>query len=319
MTPPLESRLWAVVLGYNHPEDTIECLQSLKQSDDPNLCILYVDNGSEPEACDQVVQAVDGIEVIRLEPNAGVAGGLNAGIRYACQNGADDVVILNNDTTVDLQAMRLLAEAAQTDRTIGMVIPKIYYYDHPDTIWSAGSVHKTFPPVITMRKTRQPESGEFGQAEDVDFSTFCVILLTREMLSRTGLLDPDYHFLFEDYDLCLRARDAGFRLRYLPAATVKHKISKTTGAGTNKPAFWHTNGRSEAIFRRKFRHHRLLTGYLHIVYIILRFLYEGHSYGLKPFLQGWRKGLADPISPPPRLQDSDACEVRVLHSTRSGD
>jgi GT2 family glycosyltransferase len=304
MTSPQSAplRIWAVVLGYNHPEDTIECLQSLAQVAYRPLTILYVDNGSDPAHCDAVLQAVPDCAVLRLEPNAGVAGGLNAGIRHAFDNGADYVVIHNNDTKVAPDFVGHLADAARAHPDAGMLVPKIYYYDHPDTIWSAGSVFRRFPPVVYMRKTRRPDDGRYDQPCDLDYATFCIIMFSRAMIEQAGLLDPDYHFLYEDYDLCIRSRDLGFRIRYVPQARVWHKISKTTGAGTPNPKFWHTYGRSESIFRRKFRRHRWLTGWTHALYVVLRFVYEGNPYGVKPYIQGWRQGARDPIHPPPRLQ-----------------
>ncbi len=311
-TVPNFPKIWAVVLGYNHPEDTIECLRSLLQVPYERLTLLYVDNGSEPEACDAVMRSVARCGVLRLDPNAGAAGGLNAGIRHAFAHGADHVIILNNDTTVDPAFVQHLADAALAHPGAGMFVPKIYYYAHPDTIWSAGSVFRRFPPVITMRKTRQADDGRFDQPQELDYATFCVVMFSRAMAEKAGLLDTDYHFLYEDYDLCIRTREAGFRIRYVPAAHIWHKISKTTGAGTPNPKFWRTYGRSESIFRRKFRRHRWLTGWTHALYIVLRFVYEGSRYGVKPYLEGWRQGAKDPIHPPSRLADPEPARSRVL-------
>jgi hypothetical protein len=312
--PSPQPKVWAVVLGYNHPDVTLECLQSLAQVQYEPLTILYVDNGSEPAACERVMQNAPRCGVLRLEPNAGAAGGFNAGIRHAFEHGADYVIILNNDTTVDPEFVRHLVEAAVAHPDAGMAVPKIYYYDHPDVVWSAGSTFRRFPPVVTMRKTRQPDDGRFDRAQGLEYATFCVILFSRAMIEKVGLLDTDYHFLYEDYDLCIRAREAGFGVRYAPQAQVRHKISMTTGAGTPNPKFWRTYGRSESIFRRKFRKHRWLTGWTHALYIVLRFLCEGNGYGLKPYLEGWRKGARDPLHPPPQLVDPNAARGRVLRA-----
>ncbi len=306
--------VWAVVLGYNHPEDTIECLQSLARVEFGPLTILYVDNGSETANCERVVQAVPRVSVLRLEPNAGVASGFNAGLRHAFTHGADCVIILNNDTVVDPSFVRHLVAAALAHPAAGMLVPKIYYYDHPDTVWSAGSVFRRFPPVVTMRKTHGPDNGRFDEPRDLDYATFCVIMFSRAMVEKAGLLDADYHFLYEDYDLCLRAREAGFRIRYVPEAHVRHKISKTTGAGTPNPKFWHTYGRSESIFRRKFRRYRWLTGWTHALYVVLRFVCEGNWYGVKPYVAGWRQGARDPIHPPARLEDTEPAPGRLLRA-----
>ena len=309
--PPAKPTVWAIVLGYNHPDVTLECLKSLELVAYEPLKILYVDNGSEPDACERIEREIPGCGILRLEPNAGVAGGFNAGIRHALANGADLVAILNNDTTVHPDFAAHLVRAAADHPDAGMLVPKIYYYDHPDTVWSAGSVFRRFPPVVTMRKTRAPDDGRFDEPRDLDFATFCVIMFSRAMLEQAGLLDTDYHFLSEDYDLCIRSREAGFRIRYVPESRVWHKISKTTGAGTPNPKFWRTYGRSESVFARKFRRHRWLTGWTHAAYVVLRFVYEGNWYGVGPFVQGWRQGAKDPLHPPPRLGDPDSASVSL--------
>ena len=311
--------VWAVVLGYNHVEDTLECLASLARTTYRPFEILYVDNGSEPDVPERVREQAPGCHVLRLEPNAGVAGGFNAGLAHALEQGADYVVIFNNDTTADPALVERLVAAAVADPGIGMAVPKIYYYDHPDTIWSAGSVFRRFPPVVYMRKTRSADDGRFDQPQDLDYATFCVILFSRALLEQAGLMDPDYHFLYEDYDLCLRAREAGFRIRYAPDAHARHKISKTTGAGTNNPKFWRTYGRSEAIFTRKFRRYRWLTGWTHALYIVLRFLAEGNPYGWRPYLAGWRQGAREPLHPPPALGDPRVVRGRLQAAGPSPD
>lgn len=313
-TPPIRPTVWAVVLGYNHPEDTLECLQTLAQVRYEPFKILYVDNGSEPEACERVVQNAPRCGVLRLEPNAGVAGGFNAGIRHACEHGADFVIILNNDTAVAADFVDHLVAAALAHPGTGMATPKIAYYARPDLVWSAGSAFRPFPPVIFMRKTRRPHDARYDQPQAVDFTTFCVVLFSRALLEKTGLLDADYHFFYEDYDLCLRAREAGFGIRYVPQALVKHKISQTTGAGTPNPKFWHTFGRSEALFRRKFRRYRWLTGWTHAAYVVLRFVYEGNWYGVKPYLAGWRQGAREPLQPPPQFKDPETVCGRILRA-----
>lgn len=313
-TPTPRPHIWAVVLGYNHPELTVDCLQSLAKVAYQPLTVLYVDNGSESANCQKVMDAVPDCGVLRIDPNAGVAGGFNAGIRHAFEQGADYVVILNNDTTVDPEFIGHLAAAALEHPGAGLLVPKIYYYDHPETIWSAGSVFRRFPPVVYMRKTRRPDDGRFDQPRTLDYATFCVIMFSRAMLETTGLMDPDYHFLYEDYDLCIRSREAGFGIRYVPAAQAWHKVSMTTGAGTPNPKFWHTYGRSESIFRRKFRRYRWLTGWTHAAYIVARFLFEGNWYGVKPYIQGWLQGTRDPIHPPPRLETPPTASATLLRA-----
>ena len=60
----------------------------------------------------------------------------------------------------------------------------------------------------------------------------CLMLVTRDVFERTGAFDPDFFFSFEDIDLCLRARTAGFGTIVVPDATALHEGGRSMGADT---------------------------------------------------------------------------------------
>lgn len=194
----------------------------------------------------------------------------------------------------------------------GIVTPKIYYHDEPDVVWSAGSRFRRFPPVIVMKKTRTRDDGRFDKQIKLEFTTLCMALLSRKMLAQVGLLDPNYWVYMEDYDLCLRAREAGYRITLSPEANVWHKVSRSTRAGSRNPAFWRIYGRSEALFMRKHANHRWMTSSLHILYVILRFIAEGKGYGLQPFIDGYREGSRELLVPPPHPTDPYYIQPEIL-------
>lgn len=70
------------------------------------------------------------------------------------------------------------------------------------------------------------------------------MMIRREALERTGLLDEDYFMYFEELDYCLRAHRAGWRCEYVPAARVVHLVGKSSGLvfgdaeRPRLPAYW---------------------------------------------------------------------------------
>ena len=74
--------VWTLVLGWNHAEDTIECLRSLQASEGVDLKLFYTDNGSTPDQVERVCREVPAATVIRHPQNVGVPRGFNAGIAY---------------------------------------------------------------------------------------------------------------------------------------------------------------------------------------------------------------------------------------------
>lgn len=68
----------------------------------------------------------------------------------------------------------------------------------------------------------------------VDAVSGAALLVSRKVLEQVGLLEPTYFFYFEDIELCLRARRAGFAAYVHPNAVVYHRGGGTIGAAPEK-------------------------------------------------------------------------------------
>jgi hypothetical protein len=290
-------RVWLVVLGFNNADDTLECIRSIKRSTYPRLTVLYVDNGSRDDEYRRVVDYFSDIPHLRHPENLGVADAFNSGLAHALREGADYAGIVNNDTVFDPEAVTHMVETAQADPCAGIVIPKAYYHGEPGIIWSAGARYRRFPPALILNKTPGEDDGRYDDMPVVEITPYCVCIFRREMLLKTGQLDTVYQFFYEDYDHCLQAKNAGFRVRLAPEASIWHKIGKTIRA--KKSEFWRIYGRSHAVFCRKFPGHAYVANPLSLPYLVARTLFEGNVSGLKHFLGGWREGrgvvLGDPV------------------------
>lgn len=312
--------IWAVVLGWNHAEDTIECLHSLKASRglDPaqggaSLKLLYTDNGSTPDQVEKVFREVPDAAVIRHPKNVGVPRGFNGGLAYALQHGADYVFMANNDTAVAPDCVRILLDAAEREPETGFLMPRIFYYDHKDLVWSAGSRFRRFPPAIIMRKGRSPADA-FDREEELEFSSLCTVLMRGRALKDAGLMDPNIVFYYEDYDLSLRVREAGYTIKLIPAGRSWHKVARITREGQSSPAFWTNYGRSVAIFRRRHRRHRWLTGPVNLAYLLLRAAYEGKPRALPLVLAGLREGRSVALQAVPRWDTPSPDPIEVVRA-----
>lgn len=294
--------VWMVVVGYNNAADSIECLQSIQRSTYNRLSLIYVDNGSREEEFEQVVDAVDGVSVLRHPENIGVARGFNSGMAHAMSQGADYVGMVNNDTTFDPDAIGILVQAMLKHPETGVVVPKKLYYDHPNVIWSAGARYRKNPPAIILKKTKGEDDGRYDGEPLPDYTPYCVCLFSRKVLDDVGMLDPVYHFFYEDYDHCVRARAAGYDVRFEPTARIWHKISKTLKVG-NKSEFYRVYGRSHAIFCTKFPNDPYVSNRHSLRYLLMRTLYEGGVSGLRGFRTGYRQGLQESVAPPPRWNE----------------
>src|SRR5262249_4020202 len=89
-----------VVLNWNRRDDTLVCLESLRQADLGGARVLVVDNGSRDGSVEAIRAAFPEVDVLALPRNEGYAGGNDAGMRWALERGAEAVLLLNNDTRV---------------------------------------------------------------------------------------------------------------------------------------------------------------------------------------------------------------------------
>jgi GT2 family glycosyltransferase len=228
--PSANPKVAVVVLAWNGKSLTLACLESLEALRYENATVILVDNASTDGTAAEVRKAFGArVAVVENRENLGFSRGNNIGIRKALDEGADFVLLLNNDTVVDPALVGSLVEVIAGSDKIGIVGPKIYYASPPDKIWFAGGevfLSRGLSKHIGIRET---DTGRYDAIRDVDYVTGCALMARREVFETIGYLDPAFVAYYEDTDFCMRARRAGFRVVYVPAGKVWHKISASTG------------------------------------------------------------------------------------------
>lgn len=240
-----------MVLTHNGRADTLDCLRSLERTDWDALSVIVVDNGSCDGTADAVIEQYGEVRVLRQEQNLGFSEGNNVGIRYALELGADYVLLLNNDTTIAVDAVARCVETALQHPDAGAVCPLIHFAEPPEPLWYAGAV---FDPRRAnsgrMLGYRETDRGQFDAATVTDRAAGAAMLMPRAALEELGLLDADLFFLYEDVDWSLRARRAGWRIYLAPAARVQHRVSATAG-GEHSPTIAYYDARNHLTICRR--------------------------------------------------------------------
>jgi GT2 family glycosyltransferase len=225
--------VYIIVLNYNRKDDTLDCIRSLYAMDYPNFRVMLVDNASTDGSVDAVRAAFPQVETLVNRRNLMYAGGNNAGIRRALEQGAEFVMLINNDTFVDTRLLSELMDGFAKVEGAGLAGPMIYYdrpgQPGPDIIWYAGGIVQLSRGLIAHRDIRRPDSGRYSGVEETGYVTGCCMLISQECLERVGMLDTTYRMYSEDADYSMRAHLAGFRLLFVPRARMWHKVSLSTG------------------------------------------------------------------------------------------
>ncbi|MDZ7695447.1 MAG: glycosyltransferase family 2 protein [Deltaproteobacteria bacterium] len=255
-----------VILNWNGKEDTTLCLRSLANLKYDHVEIIVVDNGSKDGSV-EFLRSEKGITLIENGANLGFAAGNNVGIRYAINKLKPDYVfLLNNDTECDPDMLTHLVRTAESSSQIGIVSPKICYFDNPNKIWSIGG-NGIFKTVLLGDSIKgQGDSVNYVQDRPVDYVWSCGMLIKENVIHQIGLLDEDYFVSMEDIDYCKRARDAGFEIWVSSRAKLLHKVSSSTGGDNYTPIIRYYYAKGMVLFMKK---HALLREWMLFFPIVL--------------------------------------------------
>ncbi|RJQ25328.1 glycosyltransferase family 2 protein [Candidatus Parcubacteria bacterium] len=247
-----------VTLSYNNEKDTAECIESINNLNTStfDLSVIVVDNGSNSKfnpsakirARIQNSKLNKGqLNIIRSEENLGFAEGNNIGIRYSLEEGAEYILLLNNDTLIDKNLIVELIKTIESSDKIGIVVPKIYfapgYEFHKDryeekekgkVIWYAGGEIDWKNVIGHHRGVDEVDHNQFDKTEETEFATGCCMLIKKEVFEKIGAFDKNYYLYYEDSDFSERTKKAGYKILFNPKAIVWHKNAGSAGGSGSK-------------------------------------------------------------------------------------
>lgn len=219
MTQP---RVAIVILNWNGWNDTVELIESIQRIRYAAYRIVVVDNHSDHQEGQRLKQRYgDTIEVICNSNNLGYAGGNNAA-HPSLSNGAYDfVAIVNNDVIVQPDFLDPLVAAFEADPALGLACPVILDYQKRDSIQSAGGLVNV--PTGTVRLLHYLPIRPY-----VDFAPGACFLIRTDLWRKLGGFDEQFFAYWEEVDLALRARQAGYRCGVVSNSSVYHKTASST-------------------------------------------------------------------------------------------
>ncbi|MEI7643897.1 MAG: glycosyltransferase family 2 protein [Chloroflexales bacterium] len=286
--PPQAPLVYLVVLNWNGYADTHECLESLRGLAYPNCRVLVVDNASSDDSPARIAADHPEAELHRCAKNLGIAAGYNAGIQVALQRGADYVVPMNNDLECDPLFVAQMIATQRANPGCGIVMPKIFYYEERDRIWSTGAYARWMPSNIVMRGRKRRDGPAFAHDAEIQFAPSCCLLLSRALAEEVPF-DDGYFFYYDDWDFCMQARKTGYRIMYASQARLWHKVSRSTKNSPKSLRWWTVFGQSCVRYHRK--HHGLGLLAVYVAWVVFREAVKGNMRSLPAMLDGMRSGL----------------------------
>ncbi len=265
----MQPKVSIIILNWNGLEDTLECLYSLSKIDYDNFEVILVDNNSSGNDVEIIKEKYGDLitSLIVNDKNLGFSGGNNEGIKAAIQNGADYVMLLNNDTVVEADFLSVLVDKVNYTENIGILTPMIKFFSAKDKIWSAGgSISKIKASGFTFGYNKP--AAKYSSDRLCAFASGCCMMIKREVIENVGLLDEDYFLYIEDTDFCHRTIDAQYKILYVGVSRIYHKVFSTTSRDHKLLPLYYSI-RNRLYFARK---NLGFYFYISFVYIIVAFI-----------------------------------------------
>lgn len=275
-----------ITVNFNQSLVTEQFLASIESTNTySNIEIIVVDNGSQTNMLPEWKTKYPGITFIRSDSNLGFAGGNNIGVNEAT---GEYLFFVNNDTEFTEGLVQSLVDQLDRHPEIGIVSPKIRYFDKPDTLQYAG-----YTP-MNYYTCRNATIGQFekdnGQYDDTTgptgYAHGAAMMVRREAIDKAGLMAENFFLYYEEMDWCDHIRKVGYQTWVEPRALIYHKESVTVGkASTLKEYFMNRN--RILFIRRNAPLHAKLIFFVYFTCIVLpRNILAYQKNGLKGFT-GW--------------------------------
>jgi GT2 family glycosyltransferase len=232
--PPHPLTLSVVIPAYNQLAAVIRCLRSVVQTGGAlgaqgRLQILVQDDASPDVNLTEVLGPP--AEVVRNERNLGFAGNCNAGATRA----AGDVLLFLNQDTRAREGWFAPLLAAFDDPAVGIVGPKLVYAERApgqaeDSIQSCGGLFGGNKGPYHRYLGYAADDWRVNERGPVAWVTGAALAIRRELFARVGGFDVGYlRGYFEDVDLCMKVRQAGYQIWYEPESCFEHSVGSTGG------------------------------------------------------------------------------------------
>ena len=256
--------VYIIILNWNGWEDTIECLDSAFQINYSSYRIVLCDNNSQDRSLERIKQWLDNRQnisyfeysqfqdqslsiedtydhqliLIPTGKNLGFAGGNNIGISYALSDpNCAYVWLLNNDTTVNPNALTALVDRSQLDTNIGICGSKLVYYHQRSIVqaWGGGRYDKWLGVAnnLGMGASIELKVDSLEVEKTLDFIMGASMLVSRSFIKDVGLMNEQYFLCFEELDWIVRAKGK-YKLGYADRSIVYHKEGRSTGNNSDK-------------------------------------------------------------------------------------
>ena len=213
-----EPKVSIIVVLYNQAPLTFRCLCSVARELYTSYEMIVVDNGSTDDTS-RVLDSLEGAKILRNPTNLFFSRAVRQGAELAK---AKYILLLNNDALLQEGAVEYALETLESAEDIGAVGGRILLSEK--VLQEAGSIIWRDGTCLGFGRGEYPEKPEFMFQRDVDYCSGAFLLLRHDLFKRLDYFDENFMpAYYEETDLCMRLKKAGYRTVYDPRARIFHR------------------------------------------------------------------------------------------------
>lgn len=290
------AKIGIVTVLYNSAPVLEDFFESLNRQTFKDFSLYVVDNNSSDNSISEATRlsSTSFFECFFLpQPdNYGVAKGNNIGIDSALVDGCSFVLLANNDIVLENNTIELLYNGLLSEKA-EMAVPKIFYWNSENIIWSVGGDFDLLRCTTTDDGIGKKDIGQFNCSRRIQYAPTCFMLIKSSIFKEYGLMDEKYFVYYDDTDFVWRtSRLAGVKLVNIPNSIVWHKVSFSTGGDLSRFTVYYMNRNRIYFARKNFSRFRRLVFYMFIfVHYILKDVFDYNKDYSLLLVKAFRDGL----------------------------
>lgn len=219
-----------IIINWNTRQMLLECIDSVERhAENLHYEIIVVDNASADGSVEAVRARFPQVQVMQNESNLGFAKANNRALKIMRGKYA---VLLNSDTLIMPGSIQILHGFMEKTPGSGMCGPQLLNsdgsfqksFDRFPTLpgeFTSRTLIRLLAPEYYRRQFLDKDAKAVGPAK-VDFIIGACMFVRKEAIAKTGMLDEEYFFFYEEIDWCFRMRRAGWTVHHVPAARIVH-------------------------------------------------------------------------------------------------
>lgn len=227
-------KIAVVILNWNGKKLLEQFLPSIAENS-KEATIYVADNASTDDSVAFVKSSFPSIIIIENDVNGGYAKGYNDAVKNLKE---DIICLLNNDVEVSKNWLSPIIDIFNNEQNTAIVQPKLLDFNRKDYFEYAGAaggfIDKFGYPYCRGRifNTIEKDSGQYNDVADIFWASGACLFIRNQIFKKLNGLDESFFAHMEEIDLCWRAKNLGYKIKYAGSSEIYH-VGGATLSNTN--------------------------------------------------------------------------------------